>query len=185
MWSRGKRQGENMEAVSWRLTSKLIYNERIEDALHRKRTTRKYPTNTDALRGKIFKIWMHVSSKIGLKMLARGKSATVKVIGRPKIRETKRNQVGAQLATDWVDKGERTGLTFRSRSSMQVCTPCVEMTSVKNYAHSARIKREKNTDAFWKQGELLGTLMKTSVAWNIEPFINLENLKKKTELGLN
>ena len=43
--------------------------------------------------------------------------------------------------------------------------------------------REKNTDAFRKQGELLGTLMKTSVAWNIEPVISLENLKKKPNLA--
>jgi hypothetical protein len=56
MRSRGKRWGENMEAASLRLTSKLIYNEGIEYALHRKRTTREYPNNTDAPSSKIFKI---------------------------------------------------------------------------------------------------------------------------------
>ena len=43
---------------------------------------------------------MHVSSRVRQRTPARGKSATVKAIGRPKISETKRNQVGAELATD-------------------------------------------------------------------------------------
>ena len=50
-------------------------------------------------KGEIFKIRMHVSRRVGLKTPAR-RNATVKVIGRPKISETKRDQVGAQLATD-------------------------------------------------------------------------------------
>ena len=99
MRSRGKRQGKNTAAASLRLTSKLIYDEGIEYALHRKRSTREYPINTDAPKGEIFKIRMHVSRRVGPKTPAR-RNATVKVIGRPKISETKRNQVGAQLATD-------------------------------------------------------------------------------------
>jgi hypothetical protein len=100
MRSRGKRRGENTEAAYLRSTSKLIYDEGIEYALHRKRSTREYPINTDAPKGEIFKIRMHVSRRVGLKTPARGRNATVKVIGRPKISETKRNQVDAQLATD-------------------------------------------------------------------------------------
>jgi len=100
MRSRGRRRGENTEAASLRLTWKLICEEGIEYALHRKRSTREYPINTDTPKGEIFKIRMHVSRRVGLKTLARGRNATVKVIGRPKISEMKRNQVGAQLATD-------------------------------------------------------------------------------------
>src|SRR5277367_5864450 len=100
MRSRGKRRGENMEAAALRLTSKLIYDEGIEYALHKKRSTREYPINTDAPKGEIFKIRMHVSGRVGLKTPTRGRNTTIKVIGRPKIREMKRNQAGAQLATD-------------------------------------------------------------------------------------
>ena len=134
MRSRGKRRRENMEAASLRLTSKLIYEEGNEYALHRKKTTKKYPIKKDAPRGEVFEIWMHVSSRVRQRTPARGKSATVKAIGRPKISETKRNQVGAELATDWVDEGERTALTFQLRSWMRVHTPEVDMTSVKDYA---------------------------------------------------
>ena len=70
------------------------------NVLHRKRGTREYPINTDAPKGEIFKTRMHVSRRVGLKTPARRRNATVKVIGRPKISETKRNRVGAQLATD-------------------------------------------------------------------------------------
>ena len=95
-----KRWGENTEAAPLRLTSKLIYDEGIEYTLHKKRSTREYPINTDAPKGEIFKIRMHVSRGVGLKTPTRGRNATVKVIRRPKISETKRNQAGAQLATD-------------------------------------------------------------------------------------
>ena len=100
MRSRGKRQGKNAAATFLRLTSKSIYVEGIEYVLHRKRGTREYPINTDAPKGEIFKTRMHVSRRVGLKTPARRRNATVKVIGRPKISETKRNRVGAQLATD-------------------------------------------------------------------------------------
>jgi len=73
---------------------------------------------------------MHVSRSVGLKKPARGRNAAVKVIGRPKISKTKRNQVGAQLATDWVDEGKRTGLTFLSRSCMRVSALGVGMACI-------------------------------------------------------
>ena len=39
-------------------------------------------------------------SRVGQKTPARGRSASLKVIGRLKINEMKRNQVGTKLATD-------------------------------------------------------------------------------------
>ena len=51
-----KRRGEDTEAASSRLTSKLIYNKGNEYALHKKRMTKKYPINKAAPRGEIFKI---------------------------------------------------------------------------------------------------------------------------------
>ena len=77
----------------------MIYNEGIEYALHRKRSTREYTINTDTPKGEIFKIRMHVSKRVGLKKPMRGRNATAKVIGRLKISKMKRNQLGTQLAT--------------------------------------------------------------------------------------
>jgi len=54
------KERKNTAAASLRLTSKLIYDEWIEYILHRKRSTREYPINTDAPKGEIFKIRMHI-----------------------------------------------------------------------------------------------------------------------------
>jgi len=88
---------------------------------------------------------MHVSRSVGLKKPARGRNATVKVIGRPKISKMKRNQMGAQLATERVDEGKRTGLTFLSKSCMRVSALRVDMTSVEDYAQRGSANEEETT----------------------------------------
>jgi len=52
----------------------LIYDEGIDYALHKKRSTRKYPINTDAPKCEIFRIKVHVSRRVGLKKTGKRKN---------------------------------------------------------------------------------------------------------------